>query len=355
MFRNRPDFMNTALLSVARCSALFLLVTIFSCTTPSAKISAPEESSQTNVNSPAPVAAKKSVAFDTKFFDQLNNRLANGDTSGRWPVKTAYPLPGAILPFKRVIAFYGNLYVKGMGILGELPKDEMLKKLKAECKQWQDADSLVKIQPALHYIAVTAQSSPGSKKLYRLQMPSHQIDTIVNMAKKIDAIVFLDVQVGHSVLSSEIPDLEKYLVLPEVHLGIDPEFSMKGGERPGAKVGTFDASDINYTIDYLASLVKKYNLPPKILVVHRFTQGMVTNSGKIKTVPEVQVVMHMDGFGFPAKKVDTYKRFISKQPVQFTGFKLFYKNDKQDPRWPVIMTPAEVLKLQPQPSYIQYQ
>jgi ribosomal protein S2 len=34
-----------------------------------------------------------------------------------------------------------------------------------------------------------------------------------------------------------------------------------------------------------------------VLIVHRFTQGMVTNYKKIKTVPEVQVVMDMDGFG----------------------------------------------------------
>jgi len=35
--------------------------------------------------------------------------------------------------------------------------------------------------------------------------------------------------------------------------------------------------------------------------------------------------------------------------VQFTGFKLFYKNDKP------MMAPAEVLSLSPVPVYIQYQ
>ena len=91
--------------------------------------------------------------------------------------------------------------------------------------------------------------------------------------------------------------LEKYLQLPNVHLGIDPEFSMKNGEVPGKKIGTFSYEDINNAIDYLADVVKKYNLPPKILVVHRFTQGMITGYEKIKKVPEVQVVMDMDGWG----------------------------------------------------------
>ncbi|WP_317131608.1 hypothetical protein [Mucilaginibacter ginsenosidivorans] len=46
-------------------------------------------------------------------YDSLMKKLAHGDTSGLWPVKnTPYPLPGAILPYKRVVAFYGNLYAK---------------------------------------------------------------------------------------------------------------------------------------------------------------------------------------------------------------------------------------------------
>ncbi len=61
--------------------------------------------------------------------------------------------------------------------------------------------------------------------------------------------------------------------------------------------------------------------------MHRFTQKGVTNYNKIKTRPEVQIVMHMDGWGEPARKVNTYKQFIYKEPVEFTGFKLFYKND----------------------------
>jgi hypothetical protein len=186
-------------------------------------------------------------------------------------------------------------------------------------------------------------------------MPFHQIDRILEMAKKINAIVFLDVQVGHSTVQKEIPLLTKYLTLPNVHLGIDPEYSMKGGEVPCTVIGTFDAADINYTSEYLAQLVRAYKLPPKILVVHRFTKAMVTNSKKIKTGPEVQVVMDMDGFGYPAKKIDTYIHFIAGEPVQFTGFKLFYKNDIQHPKWPALMKPEEVLKLNPQPIYIQYQ
>ena len=166
--------------------------------------------------------------------------------------------------------------------------------------------------------------------------------------------VFLDIQVGLSTVQQEVPEFEKYLKLPNVHFGIDPEFSMKSGHAPGKVVGTYDAADINYVSDYLAKLVRENNLPPKILVVHRFTKNGVTNYQKIKLRPEVQIVMDMDGWGHHARKINTYRNFIYPEPVQYTGFKLFYKNDLREAN-SHIMSPEEVLKLAPQPLYIQYQ
>jgi hypothetical protein len=175
----------------------------------------------------------------------------------------------------------------------------------------------------------------------------------MNWAKSINALVFLDIQIGHSTVKDEAATLEPYLKLPNVHLGIDPEFSLKNGEIPGKKIGTFTADDINDAIDILAKIVRENNLPPKVLIVHRFTQGMVTNYKKIKKVPEVQIVMDMDGFGSKVLKRSTYLRYIYREPVQFTGFKLFYKNDNKND-WQMY-TPEELLKFTPKPIYIQYQ
>ncbi|MEI6280812.1 MAG: hypothetical protein WCP17_02310 [bacterium] len=271
-----------------------------------------------------------------------------------WPVKTVYPNPGAILPFNRIIAYYGNLYSTKMGVLGQYLESEMLEKLKTEVKKWDDADPTTPAIPALHYIAVVAQGSPGTDGKYKLRMPGSEIDKVLAMAAKINAIVFLDIQVGFSNVETEVPLLEKYLKYPNVHLGIDPEFSMKGTIRPGKVVGTLDGVDINFASNYLANLVKENNLTPKILIIHRYTQKMVTNYKLIKTTPEVQIVMNMDGWGEQARKVNTYQQFIYKEPVQFTGFKLFYKNDILNPGT-VLMTPESLLKLSPRPIYIQYQ
>lgn len=293
-------------------------------------------------------------AIDTALFHSLNQKLANGDTTGRWPAKMPVPLPGAILPFNRIVAYYGNLYSTRMGILGELPKKEMLAKLKGEVAHWQKADTSLPVIPALHYIAVTAQQAPGPGNKYRLRMPFHQIDTILNWSKEINALTFLDIQVGHSTVEEEVPALDKYLKLPTVHLGIDPEFSMKGGHQPGKKIGTFDAVEINWVIDHLAKLVRENQLPPKILILHRFTQGMMTNYQQIKKVPEVQIVVDMDGWGPKFLKKSTWLRYVFKEPVEFTGFKIFYKNDTKTGADQLYL-PEDLIKFVPQPIYIQYQ
>lgn len=270
-----------------------------------------------------------------------------------WPVKGPLPLPGSILPDRRIVAFYGNPLSKRMGILGALPPEKMLAKLDTVVQSWRLADSLTPVQPALHLIAVVAQGSAGRDGKYRARMADTLIDRVLSWAQTRNAIVFLDIQVGKSTLQDELPRLSKYLSLPNVHLGIDPEFSMKRGGRPGERVGTYDAADINWASQYLAELVTQHNLPPKVFVIHRFTRPMVTNAKKIRLDPRVQIVMHMDGWGWPSLKKESYRRYIYEEPVQFTGFKLFYRNDTKTGT--PLMTPAEILKLEPKPLYIQYQ
>ncbi len=286
----------------------------------------------------------------------ITKQSADATTSiSLWPVDTVYPKYRAIFPFNRVVAYYGNFYSKQMGVLGEYPVDEVLKRLSKEVTAWNTADPNTPVIPAIDYIAVTAQDRPGKDLKYRLRMPDSQINKAIQIANEAGGVVILDVQVGLSTLQQELPYLRKFLKLPQVELAIDPEFSMKkSGAAPGTVIGTFDAVDVNYASGYLASLVREYHLPPKFLVIHRFTEDMVTNYKEIKPLPEVQIVLDMDGWGSPARKKHTYRDVIYKEPIQFTGFKLFYKNDIRPPS-DHVMTPTEVLKLTPQPVFIQYQ
>jgi len=305
-------------------------------------------------NPPPPLPTTKIVKDPVTGEESTVTTPAPPQKLNLWPKESVFPKDGAILPFNRIIAYYGNLYSTKMGVLGQYAEEVMLGKLANEVKKWEIADPETPVIPALHYIATTAQIDPGQSGKYRLRMPGSEIDKVLKMAEKIDAIVFLDVQVGFSTLQEELPPLEKYLKMPNVHLGIDPEFSMKSGIRPGKIVGTYDAVDINFAANYLAGLVQEHNLPPKVLVVHRYTQKMMTNYQNIKPLPEVQIVIHMDGWGGAAKKKNTYREFVYKEPVQFAGFKVFYKHDILDPGT-VLMTPEELLQLRPKPVYIQYQ
>ena len=63
--------------------------------------------------------------LDTVAYDKKINELANNPPMPQpalplpWPVATVYPNAGAILPFKRIIAYYGNLYSKQISVFGQ--------------------------------------------------------------------------------------------------------------------------------------------------------------------------------------------------------------------------------------------
>jgi hypothetical protein len=162
-------------------------------------------------------------------------------------------------------------------------------------------------------------------------------------------LVILDIQTGRSTMAGELGPLMKYLARPYVHLALDPEFSIGSKKIPGKVIGRIDAADVNAVSSALATLVDSLKLPPKMLIVHRFTRPMLSNHEKIKLDPRVQIVIDMDGFGAPHLKYGSYKAYVHDRPVQFAGFKVFYKNDKP------MLTPEQVVQLDPVPLFIMYQ
>jgi hypothetical protein len=295
---------------------------------------------------------------------QRADSTARRPGTGRDPVEAErygwYPqmpdfLDGSILPCSRIVAYYGHPNSTRMGILGEYPKDEMLRRLRAQVAEWERADPTTPVVPALHMVAVVAQADAGSTGLWRSITADARVQDVYDWAREVNGVFFIDIQVGLDDIRNLLPRFEWILKNPDVHVGIDPEFMMKDGTPPGRKIGTTDAADINYAIDYLAKLTREYNLPPKVLVIHRFTQRMVTNYQNIRLQPEVQVVMHMDGHGRmqgPMLKYDTYSHFVVREPVQFAGWKNFYLHDNEKGTMP---TAAELMQLHPLPLYLQYQ
>jgi len=285
----------------------------------------------------------------------LSRKAANkkgrqyGDT-----VRAAGPVPasleGSLLPGCRILAFYGNPMSKRMGILGAVPADTMLKRLAKQAEVYAALDTFMPVIPALQLVTPVAQASPGRDGKYRLRMRDSTIAHFAALVVRAKGVLILDMQVGKSTVGAELVPLMAWLQRPDVHLALDPEFSVKRKDkRPGEVIGTLDAVDVNLVIDTLAALVTRYHLPPKVLIVHRFTIPMLTHAWLIKRDPRVQVVLDMDGFGPPKDKYGSYGAYAHDRPVEFPGVKLFYKQDKP------LLTPREVLGLDPVPVYVQYQ
>jgi hypothetical protein len=259
--------------------------------------------------------------------------------------------PGAkgLLPDHRIVTYYGNPRSAGMGILGALPPQEMLARLRAQAAEYERADPTVPVVPALHLVTVVAQPAPGHHGLYRTRMPDSLVEQVASWTEPDSMLLFLDIQPGRSPVVNEVQAYAKFLERPRVHLALDPEFAMGPDQVPGREIGSLDAEDVNRVIDLLAQLVEANDLPPKILVIHRFTERMLIGRERIRLDPRVQVVIDMDGFGAPRLKRDSYRAFVASQPVEFTGFKLFYRQDEP------LMAAADVLALRPVPHFIVYQ
>jgi hypothetical protein len=226
----------------------------------------------------------------------------------------------------------------------------MLARLRTQADAYAAVDPTRPVQPALELIAVLAQGSAGADGGYRARMPAEEIDQVASWAEDNGFLLILDVQAGHADVLEEVRYLLPWLRRSYVHLALDPEFAMQPGQgAAGQGIGSLDAAVVNASIDLLAETVTEQALPPKVLVVHRFLETMVTRYRDIALDPSVQVVIDMDGFGGPAAKLSKYASLVRDQPVQFAGMKLFFRHDTP------LLDVGDVLRLDPPPDLVIYQ
>src|ERR1700750_957834 len=104
-YNKNPFKMKLKTVILPAAIALSSLVLYSSCSQPATKDKSAAAKDTTKKAATAAVKQDTVVApvvyppIDNKLYDSLMKKLANGDTTGKWPVKNApYPLPGAILP-----------------------------------------------------------------------------------------------------------------------------------------------------------------------------------------------------------------------------------------------------------------
>lgn len=256
---------------------------------------------------------------------------------------------GSIFQNCQIVSFYGFPNEPNMGILGTAGPEQIVQQLRTQAAAYDQINGPRHVIPALHLIYAVAQDTDHGDGTYLLRMPDSLVQQYIDLAEKDNLLVFLDIQMGHSNVSTEFQYVKGFLRNPRVHLALDPEFKTPDNAVPGTVIGSMDASAINQAQQALQQIVDQNHLPNKILMVHQFQPGMIANKDKLASFPGVDLVIDMDGFGDPQVKTSEYQQFIGTDNAPHGAFKLFYKQDHP------VMTPQQVEALKPQPDIIIYQ
>jgi Helix-turn-helix domain len=250
-----------------------------------------------------------------------------------------------IFPTYRVVALYGAPTTESLGILGIGP-EAAVRKLAHEAEPYGIGDR--PIMPAFELVATLALGHPGADGMYRGRSAPTSVDPYLRAIRSLKGILILDVQPGRADFPTEAKAYESYLKEPDVELALDPEWRMGPTQVPGKEIGSVDADEVNEVVTWLSDLVRRYRLPQKLLVLHRFTFDMIRNPELVRGTPQVAITWDIDGFGGRSAKISKYQA-LSNLKGQYYGFKLFYRQDVD------MMAPLDVLNLVPRPDMVVYQ
>lgn len=255
-----------------------------------------------------------------------------------------------IFPDRRFVALYGSPGTPSLGVLGEYDPAGAVKEAKRLAAEYQPY-SKEPVQPAFETITTVASSAPGADGDYSDEMDIKKLLPLIEEAEKNDVYVILDFQPGRSDFPSQVKKYEELLKRPNVGLGIDPEWRLEPHQVHLEQIGSVTAAEVNQTLDYLAELTKKNDLPQKLVVLHQFTLSMIQDRETIKTDrPELALTLHADGHGTPELKKDTYRALLEDlDPKIYPSWKNFYDEDTPT------MTPKQTYELENKPWVVTYQ
>ena len=261
-----------------------------------------------------------------------------------------------------IVGYYGRPDAKSLGVLGQHSIEELTPLIQAKADEYDKINGDQKVIPAYHLIYGLATGDPGRKKDYLLPLSEAKLMKYINAAEDNGFLVIIDTQLGAQTPVEAITPVLKYLKYSSVHLAVDPEFEVNGLDvPPGRKIGHITGEDVNQVQSAMIDFMNENDISgKKILMVHSFTEGMVTDKDTIKLNDKIDLIMNLDGHGSPALKIKVYNSLYTSRAASRVsgGFKLFFLEDK-----PSMMTPAQSLgqesvgghKLAEVPRYINYQ
>ena len=261
------------------------------------------------------------------------------------------PLPPASLfDGRKILAFYGRPGSKSMGILGEYPKEELAALLFAYAKLYDNANGGAGVIPAFYIVYGTCW--PGGDLGY---LRDSVVEEWVDYAARNGIMVILDSQIGRFGVDDAIKRLLPWLSHPNVHLALDPEWRTTD---PMKTIGSVTADELNQAQAALSDWLAAHgDTSERILVIHQFTAKMISDRNRVRAdYPGVRLIHSSDGFGSPPLKKKTYAYNALADNMPRKGFKLFMKTDVRGAGYDEpLLTPAEVIALDPSPEMIIYQ
>lgn len=255
----------------------------------------------------------------------------------------------SILDNNQVVAYYGHPYTALMGILGEYSAQDLVPILQAKAREYDAMNGDKGVIPAFHIIFGTVQPEG---RIGIIDEPT--LLKYIEIAKQNNMLVILDHQIGRGSAAEAISQMLPYLKYDNVHLAIDPEWHTA---LPMQEIGGISGYDVNAVQDLMQRYMEENNIPgKKILIVHQFMSSMIIDREVVSAnYSRVDLVHDADGFGQPPTKKSEYDYNKLAVNIPLKAIKLFYPNSRgwgyDDP----LMTPEEVLSLEPQPVIIIYQ
>jgi hypothetical protein len=297
-------------------------------------------------------AASEGPASREATEEQAQQVIEPSPTPFPTPVPTPTPPPrpeGSILDSARVISYYGHPLSATLGVLGSGSMQAVYQRLRQQAAAYQEADPSRAVKTAFHLIYAVAQASPGDTGEYLYHTDPAIVQSYLDFTAQNDMLLFLDLQNGRADVEAEVGAVLPYLLQPQVHLALDPEFTMPEGKKPGISIGDLNAAPINAAQKLISDFVLQNRLANKVLVIHQFLDSMVLDKENIRAFPGVDLVFDMDGFGDSGTKVFKYDRYTVETIAKYHAIKLFYNYDTD------LMSPQTLLGLQPPPDIVIYQ
>ncbi|MDQ7805531.1 hypothetical protein Q5425_17430 [Amycolatopsis sp. A133] len=210
------------------------------------------------------------------------------------------------------------------------------------------------ITPVVELIATTVHRSPGADGMFRSRCEDSTIREYLDAARALNGLLLLNIQPGRADFLPEVQSYERWLTEPDVGVALDPEWAVEPGVIPGKKFGRTTGTELDEVARYLGGLADAHRLPAKVMIYHQVAASVVRDEQLLLPHHGVSVVKVVDGIGSAAAKKATWKTLMTTMPDHVRpGFKLFFEEDTR--RGAALMSPEEVMALNPAPAYVVYE